>query len=53
MFRYYRVIFRQLVFITSPSYISVSIAAAGNTIWINEFHIGSPYILWNIIIIKF
>jgi hypothetical protein len=27
MFRHYRVIFRHLVFITSPSYISVSIAA--------------------------
>ena len=32
MFRHYRVIFRQLVFITSPSYISISIAAVGNTI---------------------
>ena len=36
MFRQYRVIFRQLVFITSTSYISVSIAAVGNKIWINE-----------------
>ena len=32
MFRHYRVTFRQLVFITSPSYISISIAAVGNTI---------------------
>ena len=32
MFRHYRVIFRELVFITSPSYISTSIAAVGNTI---------------------
>ena len=32
MFRHYRVIFRQLVFIASPSYISISIAAVGNTI---------------------
>ena len=32
MFRHYRVIFRQFVFITSPSYISISIAAVGNTI---------------------
>ena len=32
MFGYYRVIFRQLVFITSPSYISISAAAVGNTI---------------------
>ena len=32
MFRHYRVIFRQLVFITSPSYTSISIAAVGNTI---------------------
>ena len=27
MFRHYRVIFRELVFITSPSFISISIAA--------------------------
>ena len=27
MFRHYRVIFRELVFITSPSYLSISIAA--------------------------
>ena len=32
MFRHYRVIFRQLVFITSPSYISISVAAVGNTV---------------------
>ena len=32
MFRHYRVIFRELVFITSPSYISISIADVGNTI---------------------
>ena len=32
MFRHYRVIFRQLVFITSPTYTSTSIAAVGNTI---------------------
>ena len=32
MFQHYRVIFRQLVFITSQSYISISIAAVGNTI---------------------
>ena len=31
MFRHYRVVFRQLVFITSPSYVSISIAAVGNT----------------------
>ena len=30
MFRHYRVIFRQLVFITSPSYIRISIAPVGN-----------------------
>ena len=33
MFRHYRVIFRQLVSITAPSYISIWIAAVGNTIW--------------------
>ena len=38
MFRHYRVIFRQLVFITSPSYISISIAAVGNTIQVNKSH---------------
>ena len=27
MFRHYRIIFRELVFITSPRYISISIAA--------------------------
>ena len=32
MFRHYRVIFRELVFITSQSYLSVSIAAVGKTI---------------------
>ena len=32
MFRHYRVIFRQLVFLTSPNYIRISIAAVGNTI---------------------
>ena len=32
MFRHYRVIFRQLVFTTPPSYISISVAAVGNTI---------------------
>ena len=32
MFRHYRVIFRELVFITSPSYVNISIAAVGNTI---------------------
>jgi hypothetical protein len=31
MFRQYRVLFRELVFITSSSYISISIAAVGNT----------------------
>ena len=31
IFRHYRVIFRQLVFINSQSYISISIAAVGNT----------------------
>jgi hypothetical protein len=31
MFRHYPVIFRQLVFITLQSYISISIAAVGNT----------------------
>ena len=40
MFRHYRVIFRQLVFITSPSYISISVAAVGNTTEINKFHTG-------------
>jgi hypothetical protein len=29
MFRHYRVIFRELVFITPPSYISISTAAVG------------------------
>ena len=29
MFRHYYVIFRELLFITSPSYISISIAAVG------------------------
>ena len=38
MFRHYRVIFRQLVFITSPGYISISIAAVGNKILINKPH---------------
>ena len=38
MFRHYRVIFRELVFITSPSYISISIAAVGNTIYVKKFH---------------
>ena len=37
MFRHYRVIFRQFVFITSPSYMSISIAAVGNTIKINKY----------------
>ena len=32
MFRHCRVIFNELVFITSPSYISISIAAVGNTV---------------------
>ena len=32
MFRHYRVILGVLVFITSSSYISISIAAVGNTI---------------------
>ena len=32
MFRHYRVIFRELVFITSPSHVSISIAAVSNTI---------------------
>jgi hypothetical protein len=32
MFRHYRVVFREFVFITWPSYISISIAAVGNTI---------------------
>jgi hypothetical protein len=32
LFRHYRVIFRELLFITSPSYIIISIAAVGNTI---------------------
>ena len=32
MFRHYHVILRELVFITSPSYLSISIAAVGNTI---------------------
>ena len=31
MFQHYRVIFRQLVFINSPSYISISIAAVGQS----------------------
>ena len=31
MFRHYRVIFRQLVFITSPGYISISIVAVDKT----------------------
>ena len=31
MFRHYRVIFSELVFITSPSYVSISIAALGKT----------------------
>ena len=38
MFRHYRVIFRELVFITSPSYISISIAAVGNAIYIPGKH---------------
>ena len=36
MFRHYRVIFRELEFITSPSYVSMSIAAVGNTTYINK-----------------
>ena len=32
MFRHYFVIFKELVSITSPSYIGISIAAVGNTI---------------------
>ena len=32
MFRHYPVLFRELVFITSPSYINISVAAVGNTI---------------------
>ena len=31
MFRHYRIIFRELVFITSQSYISIPIAAVGIT----------------------
>ena len=36
MFRQYLVIFRELVFITSPSYVSISIAAVGDTVTIIE-----------------
>jgi hypothetical protein len=36
MFPHYRVIFRELVFITSPNYIRISIVAVGNTIKINK-----------------
>ena len=32
MFRHYPVLFRELVFITSASYINISVAAVGNTI---------------------
>ena len=39
MFRQYRVIFRQLVFITSPSYINTSTAAVGNTGDITIIHL--------------
>ena len=38
MFRHYRVIFRELVFIISLSYLGLSIAAVGNTVWINKSH---------------
>ena len=38
MFRHNRVIFRGLVFITSPSFLSVSIAAVGNTVEVNKSH---------------
>jgi hypothetical protein len=34
MFRHYRVILRELAFITSPSYISISIAAVVKTIYL-------------------
>ena len=39
MFRHYRVIFRDLVFGILPSYISISIAAVGNTISIDAIDI--------------
>ena len=44
MIRHYHIIFRELVFITSPSYISISIAAVGNTIKIKVIYLTS-YIL--------
>jgi hypothetical protein len=43
MFQHYRVIFRELVFITSQSYTIISIAAVGNTIEINISRRGNKY----------
>ena len=43
MFRHYLVIFMELVFITSQSYISISIAAVGNITYVtwrgNEYEL--------------
>ena len=38
MFRHYRVIFRELVFIISPSHISISIVAVMNTSSLEDEH---------------
>jgi hypothetical protein len=45
MFRHYRVILRELVINTLPSYTSISDAAVGNTIYIKVFHTGFMQVL--------
>jgi hypothetical protein len=45
MFRHYRVILRELVINTLPSYTSISNSAVGNTISYKMFHIGFMKVL--------
>jgi hypothetical protein len=45
MFRHYRVILRQPVINTLPSYTSISNEGVGNTIYIKMFHTGFMQVL--------
>ena len=51
MFRHYRVILMELVFITSPSYISISVADVGNGNTIPGWH-GSVETCRSVVICK-
>ena len=53
MFWHYRVILRELVICTLPSYTIVTNAAVGNIIYIKKFHIDSLYSHWNLNIKKY